>query len=356
MVDETTAVFDHYLREFRALQRRFCPDGVGGHTPPSDLSLQVAQLSDQQAQHLSALAAARGEREVATALHEHPLHQEVILQSAILKHALEKPRGYAGDMDLMLKICQSRTGPAVAFADHLDAFYAGLPASQAVRDRVCMLARLIDDLPGGSRALNLACGPALEVQSHFRRRPGSTLSIDLVDHDLQTLRYLKGRVPSERVTLLQGNALRLMAGDLRVRRADPHAAAPGHPQLRDQVLQPGYDLIYSAGLYDYIPGAQDRRGGVTALTAVLFGLLNPGGHLLVGNYLSPSPTSRHQPHHRAIMELYCKWRLYYRDSGQILAFAAGIPGPHTVDLVDETGHRLHCAEESVIGFASIRAR
>ena len=60
----------------------------------------------------------------------------------------------------------------------------------------------------------------------------------------------------------------------------------------------GYDLIYSAGLYDYIPDAKDGVGGAPQLTRMLFSLLNPGGRLLVGNYLKPSTTSRHQapPH------------------------------------------------------------
>lgn len=354
MADGTTQVCDHYLQEFRMLRNTLSREGVG-HSHPDEVSKRVAALSEQQARELLALASASSEREVAAALQAHPLHQEVILQSSILKHALDKPRGYAGDMELMLKICQRQTGPSGGFADHLDAFYAALPASQAVRDRVCMLGRIIDDLPAGSRVLNLACGPALEVQSHFRRRPESTVSIDLVDHDIETLRYLSRRVPSAGVQLLQGNAFRLLAGDLRLRRLSTEQTHPDHREAADTMLAPVYDLIYSAGLYDYIPDGQDGRGGASALTAVLFSLLKPGGHLLVGNYLYPSPTSRHQPHHRAMMELYSKWKLHYRDMDEIRAFAAQISLPHTVELIDETGRILRSTADSVIGFAAVRA-
>lgn len=355
-MNDTMAVCDHYLREFRTLQQRFGPEGTSGRTASNRLYRELAQLSEQQARQLTKVASASSAREVATVLHEHPLHREVILQSSILKHALDKPRGYAGDMELMLKICRTRAVPASGFAGQLDGFYGNLPASQAVRERVCMLARLIDGLPAGSRVLNLACGPALEVQSHYRHRPGSDLSIDLVDHDPETLRYLTGRVPPESVSLLQGNAFRLMAGHLRVRRLETANTEAGQDAYSDETLLPGYDLIYSAGLYDYIPDGGDGHGGAGALTAVLFSLLKPGGLLLVGNYLRPSPGSRHQPHHRAIMELYCNWRLRYRDIEQIRAFAAGVQGPHTVDLVDETGRALRTAEDSVIGFAAVRAR
>jgi SAM-dependent methyltransferase len=355
MVDDTTRVCDHYLDEFRSLEERFGRAGREGSTAASHLAQQLVDLSDKQARHLFALASTTNGREVAAVLHAHPLHQEVILRSSIVKHALDKPRGYAGDMDLMLKICRQPPQPAGGFGEHLDAFYGNLPASQAVRDRVCMLGRLIDDLPPGRRVLNLACGPALEVQDHFRRRPDSTLNVDLVDHDPATLDYLRGRVPSGRVSLLQGNALRLMAGDLRLRRATSDNCEPDDQGACDEQLEPIYDLIYSAGLYDYLPDGQNGRGGVTALTAKMFSLLKPGGRLLVGNYLRPSPTSRHQPHHRAVMELYSKWHLRYRDMEEIRAFASGIDRPHTLELLDETGRRFRSADGSVIGFAAIAA-
>jgi SAM-dependent methyltransferase len=353
MMDDTTRICDHYLQEFRSLEQRFGRDSVRGSTSSTDLAQQLVGLCDEQARHLLALSSAANGREVAAVLHAHPLHRDVLLQSSILKHALDKPRGYAGDMDLMLKICRQPAQPCGGFAEHLDAFYGNLPASQAVRDRVCMFGRILDDLPPGSRVLNLACGPALEVQDHFRRRPDSTLSVDLVDHDLATLDYLTGRVPAERSSLMQGNALRLLAGDLRVRRTTPDTPGPDGQGACDEQLRPVYDLIYSAGLYDYLPDGRDGRGGVTALTAVLFSLLRPGGRLLVGNYLRPSPTSRHQPHHRAAMELYSKWHLRYRDIEEIHGFAAGIERPHTIELIDEAGRPLRSAEESVIGFAAI---
>ena len=70
-----------------------------------------------------------------------------------------------------------------------------MPAAQAVRDRVAMLGRLLDTLPAGARVLNPACGPALEAQHLFAARPDKQLVVDLVDHDLHTLAYLRVGFP-----------------------------------------------------------------------------------------------------------------------------------------------------------------
>ena len=78
-MDETTAVCDHYLHEFRTLQEWFGEAGPGGRAPSNELCRELAELSEQQARRLSALASASSCREVAAVLHDHPLHREVIL-------------------------------------------------------------------------------------------------------------------------------------------------------------------------------------------------------------------------------------------------------------------------------------
>jgi extracellular factor (EF) 3-hydroxypalmitic acid methyl ester biosynthesis protein len=289
-----------------------------------------------------------GTRAASAVLHRHPLHTRVVLQSAVMRHALVKPRGYAGDMDLMLMLCDGVPRGNSPFARAVNDVFVRVPAAQAVRDRVVMLGRLLDQLPEGPRVLNLACGPALEVQRLFAARPERRLLLDLVDHDPQTLAYLRSRLNRRGVRILAGNAFRILAGDLRV----PSGPADTRPVLS---LSPGYDLIYSAGLYDYLPDAADGVGGAPQLTRVLFSLLNPGGLLLVGNYLKPTPTSGHQAHVQAMMELYSHWYLRYRSADEIAGFAATIDADYTVDLIDETGQPLQSCARPVIGFIAIRA-
>ncbi len=67
-----------------------------------------------------------------------------------------------------------------------------------------------------------------------------------------------------------------------------------------------YDLIYAAGLYDYL---NDRIA--IKLNKMLVPLLAEKGKLIVPNFLDSAPN-------RASMELLQDWFLIYRDKQQIL--------------------------------------
>ena len=88
-----------------------------------------------------------------------------------------------------------------------------------------------------------------------------------------------------------------------------------------KTLQPStYDLVYSAGLFDYIRTFDDKEKGTIALTKRLFDLLKPNGRLLIGN-VSPVLS-------RGTiwgMECYCDWYLINRTKEEVLAFADAIP-------------------------------
>jgi hypothetical protein len=51
------------------------------------------------------VAACGGTKAAAALLQAHPLHSQVLMQSALMHRALVKPRGYAGDMEMMLMVC-----------------------------------------------------------------------------------------------------------------------------------------------------------------------------------------------------------------------------------------------------------
>ena len=68
-----------------------------------------------------------------------------------------------------------------------------------------------------------------------------------------------------------------------------------------------FDLVYSTGLFDYLQQPVARR-----LVTNLFQLLNPGGRLLVANFL---PGIRDVGY----MEAFMDWRLVYRDEDALNA-------------------------------------
>jgi hypothetical protein len=73
-----------------------------------------------------------------------------------------------------------------------------------------------------------------------------------------------------------------------------------------------FDLVYSAGLYDYLPKAVAE-----ALTTRLFTMLNPGGRLLIGNFGAGLDET-------AFMEAVMDWPLIWRTPEAIADFGAQI--------------------------------
>jgi len=74
-----------------------------------------------------------------------------------------------------------------------------------------------------------------------------------------------------------------------------------------------FDLIYVAGLYDYLAATTARR-----LTRNLFALLTPGGRLLVANFLPNVPAVGY-------MESYMAWHLLCRTGRELAALADEVP-------------------------------
>jgi extracellular factor (EF) 3-hydroxypalmitic acid methyl ester biosynthesis protein len=87
----------------------------------------------------------------------------------------------------------------------------------------------------------------------------------------------------------------------------------------------GLDLIYSAGLYDYLPDPVAKR-----LTRLLYSRTRPGGRLLLGN-LTEAPDSTW------IMDYVLGWHLLYRTPEAMLRLVEGLtPHPTSVRVVRDT--------------------
>lgn len=269
-------------------------------------------------------------------LRAHRLHGEFLLQSDFISHALSKPFGYAGDHALMDIIYRNEPRGRSRYASAKNAVYQSLPAAAAVRSRAHGLETRLSQLPGDARVLSLACGPALEVQ---RLAVGGRLDfdIDLLDHDRHALEVARRSIPSERAHYVVANAFDLIKGQSEFERLEPEGEAGG--EASHFKLEAGrYDLVYSAGLYDYVQYYPLNPGrGVTGLTSRLFSLLKPGGTLIVGNFMKPGGSNRHRTSHQFMMEAYSDWRLIYRSAEEIMSFVERLaPGAFEAGIVDET--------------------
>lgn len=190
--------------------------------------------------------------------------------------------------------------------------------------------------------------PAWEVQ-RINADGELAFDIDLLDHDLRSLERARAAICSPRVTYVVANAFDMIKGRKifqRVFDREQQGSAGG----RFELLPRRYDLVYSAGLYDYVRHYPlNSTRGVTGLTRLLFNLLKPGGSLIVGNFMMPGERNRHLLSHRFMMEAYSDWKLIYRTVDEIMAFTDALPpGAFLVETMDETiTNQLR--DESVIG-------
>jgi SAM-dependent methyltransferase len=174
-------------------------------------------------------------------------------------------------------------------------YTTGGPASEAVRCRRQMIANTIDEVAADfdqPRILSVACGHLREAElsrSLARGDVGELVGLDQDEASLDVVSQCYGRM---KVSPVPGSVRCLLRGN---------------GELAD------FDLVYSAGLYDYLSQDLARR-----LTARLFSMVKPGGRLLIANFL---PGIRDVGY----MESYMDWNLILRNEGNMLELLAEVP-------------------------------
>lgn len=239
-------------------------------------------------------------------------------------HSFRKPRGYQGDallLDWIYRDYRLLRSPAVgSLAASVYRRTSASPPATAVRWRRQHLASLIDDVATEVHApsvLAVACGHLREADLSVSLQRGKVKRLVALDQDAESLREVD---------------LRYTALDMPVETV----AAPIREVIVGRHKVNCFDLIYSAGLYDYLEEKVARK-----LTTKLFEGLNPGGRLILTNFLKETPDLGWT---EAIMD----WFLIDRDMEQIRAFAADIP---KTDIA--FAHAYVCPTRS-IGYLSLR--
>ncbi len=225
--------------------------------------------------------------------------------------SFQKPLGYAGDYELMNMIHrQAPEGPDL-FSRLVHYWLVRQWPAQSVRNRVAHLESLVTQTAARAhrnhrraRVLSLGCGPAREIENVVRASPlANHLDVTLLDFDQAPLDFAerslteacrhRGRTPRIQTRRLSAqHLLRLAAGGQRVADRDD----------RD------YDLIYCAGLFDYLADAVCRQ-----LVSVFYDWTAPGGRVVVSNMDDCKPF-------RSMMEFLLDWHLIYRRGPELLEF------------------------------------
>lgn len=250
---------------------------------------------------------------------------DFILGAEFLKRTNLKPRGYAGDAQMMRMVYEDQHVGIYAFNKLMHRYPISVPAAEAVRGRRKLIAGALleetqrhPDAPR-LRYFSVACGPAWELRDAFadaataRRWEGTLLDQDAEALALakEGLTELEQRLGTPLEVKWVPDSVRTM---LRTRNLDERFGR--------------FHFVYSMGLFDYLTAPVAK-----AVLARLYGLLEPGGRLVVGNY--------HQAHpNRHYMAFWLDWVLYLRNEAEMAALTEGLDGAEVQVKFDPTGCQM----------------
>lgn len=225
-----------------------------------------------------------------------------LLECGWLQHrARFKPRGYAGDHEMIARIvmqqeCDDPLGKL------FDRYFLRQAAPVAVRGRTTLAAAtlaecLMQKPKGPFSVVSVGAGPALDVRQGLwaAEALGKRVSVTLMDYDDEALLWATEMLSElnlgRRLTCERENLFRLAQ----------------RPVMASKL--PNADVLLCTGMFDYV-----NDQAAVELLRLFWSRLNPGGVMLVGNFAPHNPT-------RAYMEWIANWYLTYRTADELEALA-----------------------------------
>jgi extracellular factor (EF) 3-hydroxypalmitic acid methyl ester biosynthesis protein len=250
----------------------------------------------------------------------HPL----VLCSPFAYRTFQKPLGYAGDYEMVSMMLRDPHEGASIFAKVINRLCLGMPAVVAHQNRITYLHEQLraETMRRAAKSetttfLNLGCGPAQEVQRFMMEDEVSDhASFTLLDFNDETLEHSSRTLFEIRERHHRSTGLNLNKKSVQQVLKEGARGVTGT----------GYNVVYCAGLFDYLSDRICRR-----LLEIFYQMLAPGGLLIATNVHSSNPS-------RQWMESVMDWHLVYRDEKQFLAVAPDAAPPECVQIkADATG-------------------
>ena len=229
--------------------------------------------------------------------------------NSMIGHTFLKPYGYAGDFELINRI-YNRWETDDSKYKKWDKLYHWADSATAVRNRKqYFIDQVIKTTLKTDKAtvLNLGSGPCTDVFEYFQKTPRSQVKFECVDMDDKSIEFGSAVCDNyiDSITFTNKNVFLF--------KADKE-----------------YDLIWSAGLFDYFNDKLFVR-----LTNRYYKFLKKGGELVIGNFSENNPS-------RGLMEVLCQWYLHHRSEEKLieLALKAGVPKDKIKVRAEDTGINL----------------
>jgi extracellular factor (EF) 3-hydroxypalmitic acid methyl ester biosynthesis protein len=261
--------------------------------------------------------------------HAYYLRRQVwdfIMASSFLSRTNLKPRGYAGDSEMMSIIYRNLYEGNSIFEKLMHKHPIETLSARAVRNRKVMIPQLIyearsvyDELPDLYRVFSVASGAARELENIIITPADcQDYRITLLDQDPEALAEASNcikRIENRFTATLEHNFIfesvrtMLRIKDLKKEWGDFH-------------------FIYSMGLFDYL---SPRVG--KAVLEKLYTLLLPGGTMVIGNYHESNPT-------KTYMDYWGDWVLYYRSEEDFLELTSELSAQNVKIIYEESGCQM----------------
>jgi extracellular factor (EF) 3-hydroxypalmitic acid methyl ester biosynthesis protein len=245
---------------------------------------------------------------------------DFFMQAPAARRAFQKPFGYPGDYEVMRFLYELPFEGPTLFAKAMSLVTDEMAASRAVRQRKDLIKRWLKaHLQTRSvplRVLGIAGGTAqelLELLSETPRLP-APLEVVLFDQDKGALAYAYRRI-QPLTENREGPGVRILYLHESIKRL-----------LKDRTLFDEFgtfDLIYSAGLFDYL-----RLPTAVQLARDFYSRLAPGGQLLVSNMVPENPSRWYMEHH-------LDWFLLYRSRTELMELGQRACGDARLRILEE---------------------
>lgn len=248
---------------------------------------------------------------------------EFFMKSKLFSRSITKPLGYAGDFEMMNIIYRNQFEGEDIFSQVMNKIDCDGTASRAVRNRRSYLYKKLRELVVSNKtgqdrkAMSVACGPTLEFYDFLTSFDGKKLPFNLefvaIDQDKTALKDASSRIKpliknkaQIKAVFEQDNIKRLIVD-----------------RTNTKELYQNMDLVYTAGLFDYLSSRASSR-----LIHKLYSFLKPGGLLIIGNFGPYNPQ-------RFIMEFAAEWFLIYRSEEDLKELARDLPGKAKITVEKE---------------------
>jgi extracellular factor (EF) 3-hydroxypalmitic acid methyl ester biosynthesis protein len=242
----------------------------------------------------------------------------------------QKPLGYAGDYEMVNMILRDPLEGSSLFSKIINSWFLSQRPAQAHRNRIAYLTQMIVKethrvaCKGGqpARIFDLGCGPAGEVQNFLvLDEICNKTNFVLLDFNDETLQHTKEVLEDIKDRLNRQTKIEVVKKSV-------------HQVLKEEiktgVCQQRYDLIYCAGVFDYLSDRVCKR-----LMDIFYAMLEPGGLLIATNIDASNPS-------RYGMEYLLDWHLIHRNSTQLSALVPDRAALESVEVrSDETGVNIY---------------